>query len=122
MNSCLECGSNVFDRTGYQIDRTVYHIKRRRSRMSEIHKSRNKFYKGEDENAPDAELVYSSEQEAILIEHTFVSEDLRGQGVGEKLVEEAVQYARENNLNVDPQCPFAEKVLRNDSKYKDVLQ
>ncbi|TYR77347.1 N-acetyltransferase [Rossellomorea vietnamensis] len=90
--------------------------------MSDIRKGANKFYKGEDENAPEAELVYSADEEAIVIEHTLVSEQLRGQGIGEKLVDKAVQYARENNLKLDSQCPFAKQILKNDDKYEDVLQ
>ncbi|MGF2615845.1 GNAT family N-acetyltransferase [Rossellomorea aquimaris] len=90
--------------------------------MSEIQKGTNKFYKGGDENSPEAELVYSSDPKALVIEHTVVSEQLRGQGVGEKLVDEAVQYARENNLKIDSQCPFAKRVLEREDKYQDVLQ
>ncbi|MGD6965254.1 GNAT family N-acetyltransferase [Rossellomorea vietnamensis] len=97
-------------------------LKRRRDRMSDIRKGENKFYKGEDENAPEAELVYSSDEKEIVIEHTLVSEQLRGQGIGEKLVDKAVQYARENNLKLDSQCPFAKQILENDDKYEDILQ
>ncbi|WP_421384855.1 GNAT family N-acetyltransferase [Bacillus salacetis] len=79
--------------------------------MSEIQKGSNKFYLGQSENEPEAEIVYSSDGDAIVIEHTFVSEKLRGQGIGEKLVDQAVQYAEENNLKIDSQCPYAKSIL-----------
>jgi uncharacterized protein len=88
--------------------------------MSDIKKGSNKFYLGQSENEPEAEIVYSSGQEAIVIEHTFVSEQLRGQGIGGKLVDRAVQYARENDLKVDSQCPYAKSVLEENDEFQDV--
>jgi predicted GNAT family acetyltransferase len=51
-----------------------------------------------------------------------VSEKLKGQGIGYKLIEEVVAFLRENNLKVIPLCPFANAVFKKRSKdYKDVL-
>ena len=56
----------------------------------------------------------------IIIDHTEVDESVKGQGVGYKLVEASVNFARENNLKIMPLCPFASAVFRKRSAYSDV--
>lgn len=58
----------------------------------------------------------------IIIDHTEVSDALKGQGVGYKLVEASVNYLRENGLKVIPLCPFAAAVFKKKhDEYGDVL-
>lgn len=70
-----------------------------------------------------SEMDYShAAPNKIIIEHTEVSETLKGQGVGYKLVEAAVEYLRANNLKVIPLCPFANAVFKKRHEhYADVL-
>lgn len=69
-----------------------------------------------------AELTYKREgMRKIVVDHTEVAENLRGKGVGRRLVEAAVKYARNNNLLIKPVCPFAQKVLESSEEYDDVL-
>lgn len=57
----------------------------------------------------------------IIIDHTEVDPSLKGQGVGYRLVEASVMYARKNNLKIMPLCPFAAAVFKKTEDYKDVL-
>ncbi len=56
-----------------------------------------------------------------MIDHTEVDSNYRGRGLGEDLVAEGVKYARENNLKIFPQCPFAKAEFDKHSDYADVL-
>jgi len=58
----------------------------------------------------------------IIIDHTEVSDSLRGKNVGKQLVAAAVEHARKNNLKIIPLCPFAKSVFDGVKKYQDVLQ
>lgn len=70
-----------------------------------------------------AEMTYvAAGDDAFIIDHTFVDESLRGQKVGNKLVEAAVEYARQKRLKIYATCPFALKVLTNTPEYHDVFQ
>jgi predicted GNAT family acetyltransferase len=70
-----------------------------------------------------AELTYSkSDDNSINIDHTEVDESLRGQGVGQKLVKESVEFAREKGLKITATCPYASKLLSRNSEYSDVYQ
>ncbi|TCK69172.1 hypothetical protein DFQ05_0691 [Winogradskyella wandonensis] len=83
--------------------------------------SKGRFYI-ENEEKVIAEMTYSKAgSEKIIIDHTEVDESLQGQGIGFKLVEEAVNFARENNLKILPLCPFAKAVFKKNDSYKDVL-
>jgi len=57
----------------------------------------------------------------FIIDHTEVSPDFNGKGVGKKLVMASVDYARANNLKIIPLCPFAKSVFDKVPEIHDVL-
>ena len=65
-------------------------------------------------------FVYAG-QDKIIIDHTEVNPANNGKGYGKKMVENAVSFARENNLKILPLCPFAKSVFDKNSNFKDVL-
>lgn len=70
-----------------------------------------------------AEMTYSKAGAGlIIIDHTEVSDALRGTGSGKKLVMAAVEHARENNLKILPLCPFAKAVFDKTEAIRDVLK
>lgn len=69
-----------------------------------------------------AEMTYSKAGEKIIIiDHTDVSDKLRGQGAGKQLVLKAVEYARMNHIKIIPLCPFARSVFDKSPELSDVL-
>lgn len=87
----------------------------------EIKQGTNKFYVGEDENDPKAVITFkTADNNEIDIDHTGVSDELGGQGIGKKLVYQVVDYARKNNLKIIASCPFAKDVLEKDDSVQDV--
>lgn len=55
------------------------------------------------------------------IYHTEVAEEIEGQSWGKKLIEAAVNYAREKSLKIIPSCTFAKTVFDRNKDYHDVL-
>lgn len=74
-------------------------------------------------NEEEAELAYSLPEEDIIdFTHTYVPESLRGQGIGEQLVEAGFAYAKENRLKIVATCRFvAAFVKRHASEYEALL-
>ena len=66
-----------------------------------------------------AELTYLKKGNILVANHTFVSEELRGQGIAENLFNEIVKYARDNNFKIDATCSYVVKKLDNE-KYNDI--
>ena len=69
-----------------------------------------------------AVLEYKKIDESeIVIDHTHVSDVLKGKGAGKLLVNAAVSWARENQIKIIPQCSFALAVIQKDATLQDVL-
>ncbi|WPP50356.1 GNAT family N-acetyltransferase [Catalinimonas niigatensis] len=77
----------------------------------------------EVEGKRQAEMTYSKAGTSmIIIDHTDVSDDLRGTGAGQAMVKAAVLWARENKIRIMPLCPFANSVFKKNPSYQDVLK
>lgn len=94
--------------------------------MYDIEKSENgskgRFYIQESNGKLIAEMTYSKAgKEKIIIDHTEVNPDYRGQKLGEKLLLVAVSHARDNDLSIIPLCPFAKATFQKNNELQDVL-
>jgi len=70
-----------------------------------------------------AELTYGmTNPDTMLISHTGVSPRLRGRGIAMKLVEAAVNFARENNFKVIPQCSYVRWAFEVKPELSDVMK
>ena len=82
---------------------------------------RGKFYL-EDQGEEVAKMTYVFAGDTkFIIDHTEVEEARKGEGLGAKLVEAAVKYARENNFKILPLCPYAKSVFDKRPELGDVL-
>lgn len=70
----------------------------------------------------EAIMTYVYAGKNIIIDHTEVHDVFKGEGVGYKLVEAAVDFARAKGIKIKPLCPFANAVFKKKSQeYADVL-
>jgi predicted GNAT family acetyltransferase len=94
--------------------------------MSEIqreeHGHRGAFYIDRDGERL-ASLTFSAgpDGKLVMLDHTEVSDALRGQGIARKLVEAAVAWARANDVKLVAVCPFARAVFDKVPELRDVL-
>ena len=82
----------------------------------------------EKDGAGLAEMTYTRSNAArilidhtVLIDHTEVSDVLRGQGAGRKLLDALVGWARQMQKKVVPVCPYAKAQFEKDASLRDVL-
>ncbi len=67
-------------------------------------------------------LTYTQEKsDQITIHHTEVNPQFKGKGVGKSLFLEAVTFARENQLKINPECTFAASMFEKNEETRDVL-
>ncbi|MCC5936961.1 MAG: N-acetyltransferase [Lunatimonas sp.] len=84
--------------------------------------SKGSFFIEQDQQVV-GEMTYSrAGEKLIIIDHTEVGDVLRGTGAGKKLVLAAVSWARENDLQIMPLCPFAKSVFERNPELGDVLK
>jgi uncharacterized protein len=68
-----------------------------------------------------AEMVIAVDYKNITVYHTEVSPKLKGEGVGTKLLNTMVDYARKHQLKVIALCPFVSaQFKRHKELYEDV--
>jgi len=76
--------------------------------MIEVKKGTKSFFVGDLEENPLAEMTFVfSDDNTIIIDHTYVSNELSGQGVGKLLLKELLDWAKKENKKVIPICPYA---------------
>jgi predicted GNAT family acetyltransferase len=82
--------------------------------------SKGMFYvEYEDEIA--AEMVYTTADDKMIIEHTEVDDVLRGKNIGYELVHAGIEYARHHGMKIIPLCPFAKALIDKKPEWQDVL-
>lgn len=57
----------------------------------------------------------------IIFTHTEVPPALEGQGIGSMLAKTALDYARANELKVQPLCPYIAAYMKKHPEYQDLL-
>jgi uncharacterized protein len=61
------------------------------------------------------------EPNRIVFTHTEVPESLSGRGIAGAIVKYGLDYAREKNLTVVPQCSYVAAFVKRHSEYADLL-
>ena len=69
-----------------------------------------------------AVLNYILKGDIIIFTHTGVPPAIGNRGLGSKLVETGLTYARENGLKVRSTCWFVSKYIRRNPEYQDLLR
>lgn len=88
----------------------------------EIKKGENMFYVGDSEDASIAKMTYvPTGKDKIIIDSTYVADQLRGQGVAGLLLDEAIAYARNESKKIIPLCPYVKGKMEGRAEYEDVL-
>lgn len=80
----------------------------------------NKAYEFVQDDARLAEITWAERDGVMVMDHTYVSDALRGQGVAKKLLDATAEYARENNLKMKPLCSYVVSAFEKSDAYDDV--
>ena len=67
-----------------------------------------------------AEITWVLRDGVMNMDHTYVSDVLRGQGVAKKLLDAAAGYARENNFKMNAICSYVVSAFEKSSAYDDI--
>lgn len=88
----------------------------------DVIKGISKFYIGDSEETALAEMGFIiNEDDVIVIEHTKVSDELGGKGVGKLILKDLVDWARKENKKIKPVCPYAVAQMEKNVEYHNLL-
>lgn len=77
-------------------------------------------YEYEQNGEKLAEIEWIERNNVMDMNHTYVSDVLRGQGVAKKLLDKAASYARENDLKMNAICSYVVAVFEKSDAYDDI--
>lgn len=77
-------------------------------------------YRLEEDGTLKAEITWTQMANVMVIEHTFVDESMRNQGIAKKLLDKAAAYAREKQYKMEPVCSYAAVAFNRYKEYDDV--
>lgn len=90
--------------------------------IQQINDTKKGYFEAIQDGKEAGKMTYTwAGDSKFIIDHTEVSPDFNGKGVGKKLVMAAVEYARINNVKIIPLCPFAKSVFDKVEEIRDVL-
>ncbi|MDQ6469581.1 GNAT family N-acetyltransferase [Flavobacterium sp. LHD-80] len=90
--------------------------------IQQINDTRRGYFEAIEDGKEAGKMTYTwAGDSKFIIDHTEVSPEFNGKGVGKKLVMASVEYARANNLKIIPLCPFAKSVFDKVEEIRDVL-
>ncbi len=83
----------------------------------------NRIYVNNEQGAIIAEVTFPDVKEGVVnINHTFVDDSLRGQGIAGKLMVEAAEQLRKENKKAILTCPYAIGWFGKNHGYEDILE
>lgn len=90
--------------------------------MNFIH-SKNRIFLLSDNNETIAEVTFPDvDENTVNINHTYVSDSLRGQGIAGKLMKAAAEQLLAQNKKAVLTCSFAVKWFERNPEYNNLLK
>jgi len=78
-------------------------------------------FRKQEDGKTAAEITWTLLGDVMVMDHTFVSPTLRGQGVAKQLLDRAAEYARENELKMEAVCSYVVTAFDRYPDYEDVI-
>jgi len=89
--------------------------------IMEINQNTKAFYIGERYEEALAKLEFENTDYGMILIHTEVSEQLKGQGIGRALIKYVVEIARNEKFKLKVKCAYAFQEFEEHPEYQDVL-
>ncbi|MGB3102977.1 MAG: GNAT family N-acetyltransferase [Psychrobacillus psychrotolerans] len=66
------------------------------------------------------EITWTLLGDVMVMDHTFVSPTLRGQGVAKKMLDRAAEFAREKGYKMEAVCSYVVTAFNQSDEYEDL--
>ena len=66
------------------------------------------------------EITWTLLGDVMVMDHTFVSPTLRGQGVAKKLLNRSADFAREKEYKMEAVCSYVVSAFEQSDEYEDI--
>lgn len=88
---------------------------------SVTHNVKLQRFESQAADAPLAFLSYIHDGEHVILDHTFVPDELRGRGVAAVLVRAALDEARQQRWKIVPRCWYVAGFIERNPEFADLV-
>jgi len=89
----------------------------------EFKQESNRIYMDNEQGITIAEVTFPNIKEQVVnLNHTYVDDSLRGQGVAGKLLVEVAKQLRKESKKAILTCPYAVNWFSKNPEYHDILE
>ena len=82
----------------------------------------NRIYAEREDGLLLAEVTFPARDEKrVDVNHVYVDESLRGQGIASDLMVEAYNFIKAKNLKIVAKCPYAINWFKEHENYQDIV-
>jgi predicted GNAT family acetyltransferase len=74
-----------------------------------------------DINGQEVYVLYAEDKETLDLYSTYTPSKLRGQGLAEKVVFAAFEYAKQKKLKVVPSCWYVRKFIEKHTEFQSMI-
>jgi phosphotransferase system enzyme I (PtsI) len=86
-----------------------------------MHNVKLQRFESQAGDAPLAFVSYTHEGEHVILDHTFVPEELQGHGMAATLVRAALHEARQRHWRIVPRCPYVATFIKRNPDFADLV-
>ena len=86
-----------------------------------MHNVKLQRFESQAGDAPLAFVSYTHEGEHVILDHTFVPDELRGHGMAATLVRTALDEARKRHWKIVPRCPYVATFIKRNPDFADLV-
>lgn len=66
------------------------------------------------------EITWTMLGDVMVMDHTFVSPELRGKGVAKQLLDRSAEFAREKSYKMEAVCSYVVSAFNQSEEYEDL--
>jgi predicted GNAT family acetyltransferase len=82
----------------------------------------NRIYSKKADGLLLAEVTFPArDDKRVDVDHVYVDQSLRGQGIASELMLIAYEYIKEKNLKIVAKCPYAISWFKKHEEYQDIV-
>ncbi len=82
----------------------------------------NRIYAKREDSLLLAEVTFPARDESrVNVDHVYVDQSLRGEGLASKLMLLAYNYIKEKNLKIIAKCPYAIAWFKRNEEFQDIV-
>jgi predicted GNAT family acetyltransferase len=87
-----------------------------------MHNVKLQRFESQAGDAPLAFVSYTQEGEHVILDHTFVPDELRGHGIAATLVRAALNEARQRRWKTVPRCSYVVGFIERNPEFADLVE